>query len=149
MTAVGERAMQDEPSETISVVEEQATVDKVDRTSRVRVRTETETHDTTASAELQGVELEITRVPMNREVASMPEVRTEGDVTVLPVVEEVLVVEKRLFLKEEVHVRHRKTNETVEVPVTLRRQNAVVERLDGTTTGASAVEPTNATTPKD
>jgi uncharacterized protein (TIGR02271 family) len=141
--------MQDEPSETISVVEEQASVDKLDRTSRVRVRTETETHDTTASAELQGVEIEITRVPMNREIASMPEVRTEGDVTVLPVVEEVLVVEKRLFLKEEVHVRHRKTNETVEVPVTLRRQNAVVERLDGTTTGASAVEPTNATTSKD
>jgi uncharacterized protein (TIGR02271 family) len=141
--------MQDEPSETISVVEEQASVDKLDRTSRVRVRTETETHDTTASAELQGVEIEITRVPMNREIASMPEVRTEGDVTVLPVVEEVLVVEKRLFLKEEVHVRHCKTNETVEVPVTLRRQNAVVERLDGAATGASAVEPTNATTPKD
>ena len=141
--------MQDEPSEAISLVEEQATVDKVDRTSRVRVRTETETYDTTASAELQGVEIEITRVPVNREVASMPEVRTQGDVTILPVIEEVLVVEKRLFLKEEVHVCHRKTTESVEVPVTLRRQNAVVERLDGTTTGASAVEPTHATTPKD
>ena len=141
--------MQDEPSETISVVEEQATVDKVDRTSRVRVRTETETYDTTASAELQGVEIEITRVPVNREVASMPEVRTQGDVTILPVIEEVLVVEKRLFLKEEVHVRHRKTNESVEVPVTLRRQSAVVERLDGATTGAAAVDPTNFGTSKD
>ncbi len=143
--------MQDELSgnRTIPVVEEQATVDKVDRISRVRVRTETESHDTIASAELQGEEVEITRVPVNQEVDAVPEVRTQGDVTVLPVLEEVLVVEKRLFLKEEVHVRHRKTSESVEIPVTLRRQNAVVERLDAETTGAAAVDPTHSATSRD
>ncbi len=143
--------MQDELSgnRTIPVVEEQATVDKIDRTTRVRVRTETESHDTIASAELQGEEVEVTRIPVNREVEAVPEVRTQGDVTILPVLEEVLVVEKRLFLKEEVHVRHRKTSESVEIPVTLRRQNAVVERLDHKTTGAAAVDPTHTVTSKD
>jgi stress response protein YsnF len=44
---------------------------------------------------------------MGRIVETAPEIRTEGDVTILPVVEEVLVVEKRLVLKEELHIRRR------------------------------------------
>jgi stress response protein YsnF len=64
-------------------------------------------------------------------------VRTEGDVTILPVVEEVLVVETRLLLKEEIHVRRTATRETVEIPVTLRRQRAVVERVDPVTGDAT------------
>jgi stress response protein YsnF len=56
-------------------------------------------------------------------------VRTEGDVVIVPVLEEVLVVEKRLVLKEELHIRRDATRENVEVPVTLRKQRAVIERL--------------------
>jgi stress response protein YsnF len=74
--------------------------------------------------------VEVTRVPIDRMVETAPEIRTEGDVTILPVVEEVLVVEKRLVLKEEVHIRRRVTTETAEVPVTLRKQRVEVERID-------------------
>ena len=42
---------------------------------------------------------------------------------------EVLEVEKRLVLKEELHIRRRVETETAEVPVTLRKQRAIVERL--------------------
>ena len=52
----------------------------------------------------------------------------ESDVTIVPVLEEVLVVEKRLVLKEEFHVRRCVETETVEVAVTLRKQRAIVER---------------------
>jgi stress response protein YsnF len=62
-------------------------------------------------------------------VESAPEIRTEGDVTIVPVLEEVVVVEKRLVLKEELHIRRSVKTETVEVPITLRKQRAVVERL--------------------
>ena len=55
--------------------------------------------------------------------------RTEDGVVIVPVMEEVLVVEKRLVLKEELHIRRQVTQENVEVPVTLRKQRAVVERL--------------------
>jgi stress response protein YsnF len=61
-------------------------------------------------------------------VETAPGIRTEGDVTIVPVLEEVLVVEKRLLLKEELHIRRGVETETVEVPVTLRKQRAVVER---------------------
>jgi hypothetical protein len=52
-------------------------------------------------------------------------------VTIVPVLEEVLFVEKRLVLKEELHIRRQATTETVEVPVTLRKQRAIVERVAG------------------
>jgi stress response protein YsnF len=48
---------------------------------------------------------------------------------VVPVLEEVLVVERRLVLREEVRLRLVAAEETVEEAVTLRRQHAEVERL--------------------
>ena len=48
----------------------------------------------------------------------------------MPVLEEILVVEKRLILKEEVHIEQEVSQETVELPVSLRKQRAVVERFD-------------------
>jgi stress response protein YsnF len=52
---------------------------------------------------------------------------------IIPVMEEVLIVEKQLILKEELHVRRRVIEDRVEVPVTLRKQRAVVERLEAAT----------------
>jgi stress response protein YsnF len=68
-------------------------------------------------------------VPINREIDHAPEVRTENGVTIVPVVEEVLVVEKRLVLKEELHIRRQSRTETVEVPVEVRKHRVEIERL--------------------
>ena len=115
--------------EVIPLVEETATVGKRQVvTGHVRVQTVTDTVEELARADVQRETVEVTRVPIDRMVETAPEIRTEGDVTILPVVEEVLVVEKRLVLKEELHIRRRVETETVEVPVTLRKQRAVVER---------------------
>ncbi len=115
--------------EVIPLVEETATVGKRQVvTGHVRVQTVTDTVEELARADVQRETVEVTRVPIDRMVETAPEVRTEGDVTILPVVEEVLVVEKRLLLKEELHIRRRVETETVEVPVSLRKQRAVVER---------------------
>jgi stress response protein YsnF len=57
-----------------------------------------------------------------------PRIRTEDGVTIIPVLEEVLVLEKRLVLKREIRIRKRTTLETVEIPVSLRKQHAKVER---------------------
>ena len=48
--------------------------------------------------------------------------------TIVPVLEEVLIVEKRLVLKEELRIRRSRSQETEEIPVRLRKQRAVVER---------------------
>jgi uncharacterized protein (TIGR02271 family) len=115
----------------IPLAEETATVGKQQVvTGRVRVQTVTDTVEELAHADLQQETVEVTRVPVDRIVETAPEIRTEGELTIVPVLEEVLVVEKRLVLKEELHIRRRTEAETVEVPVTLRKQRAVVERID-------------------
>jgi len=54
--------------------------------------------------ELTHVRVEIERVPIDRTIEAVPPIRQEGDITIIPVVEEVVVVERRLVLKEEVRV---------------------------------------------
>jgi stress response protein YsnF len=122
----------DEPqSETILSAEESARIDtRRVVTGRVRVATRVETTEETLRAELEGDVVDVVRVPVDRIVDSVPAVRVEGDETVVPVVEEVLFVEKRLVLKEEIRIRRRTETQSVEVPVSLRKQQASVERLD-------------------
>ncbi len=97
-------------------------------TAQVGLRTHSD--DVTISEPLRAERIEVERVPVDRYVETPPLVRTEGDVTIVPVVEEVLVVETRLVLVEEIHIRRVAQRERVEQSVTLRRQHAVVERLD-------------------
>jgi uncharacterized protein (TIGR02271 family) len=74
--------------------------------------------------------VEVNRIPVNRIVNSIPQMREEGDLLVIPVVEEELVIQKRLILKEEIHIRRKRTRERVSKAVTLDSERAVVERLD-------------------
>src|SRR5688572_14048697 len=118
----------------LPVMEEELGVDKREVvTGKIQVRTVVESFEKVARATLEGEEIEVTRVPIGKELKNITEQRTEGDVLIIPVVEEVLVVEKRLVLKEELHIRRRTTREDVEVPVTLRKQRAVIERTRGET----------------
>jgi uncharacterized protein (TIGR02271 family) len=120
-----------EDRDTIAVTEERLDLQKRRVvTGGVRLRTETQSHDELVSAELNGESVEVTRVPVDCEVTTPPDIRHEGGVTIVPVLEERLVVEKRLVLVEEIHLRRKPTQERVEIPVTLRRQNVVVEQID-------------------
>jgi uncharacterized protein (TIGR02271 family) len=113
----------------IPVAEERLAVDtRRVLTGQVRVETRTETVEEIAEAELETTEVDVVRVQIGREVDVAPEIRTDGDVTIIPVVEERIVVSRRLILKEEIHVSRRRTVETVQIPVSLRRQQAIVTR---------------------
>ena len=72
---------------------------------------------------------EIERVRIGQHVDTMPAVREEGDTIVIPIVEEVFVIERRLFLKEEVRVRRVSSTERHRESVTLRHHEVVVTRL--------------------
>lgn len=121
--------MQDTKNEiVVPIAEEVLRADKRDSVGRVRVRTTTQEHREIVAQDLARDEVSVERVPVDREVESVPAIREEGDVTIVPVLEEILVVEKRLVLKEELHIRRKRTTEHVEEPVTIRRQHAVVDR---------------------
>lgn len=125
----------DEPgrleSKTIPVVAEEAVLHKRQvESGRLRISKSVETEDCLLEESLRREEVQVERVPCGAEVdpAHPPQVRQEGDVTVIPVVEEVLIVEKRLVLKEELHIRRVTHEETRSVPVALKREKVTVER---------------------
>ncbi len=69
--------------------------------------------------ELTHVRVEIERVPIGRTIEVVPPIGQEGDITIIPVVEEVVVVERRLVLKEEIRVRRVSTKEQHQETVVL------------------------------
>lgn len=119
------------PPKTLQVVAETATVSTRDVvTGKVRVETRTEIHDEFVSAAVRSENVTVERVSVNREVDVVPTIRTEGDVTIVPVVEEVIVVEKRLIVREELHIRRTVSSEIIETSVPLRKQSATIHRVD-------------------
>ena len=109
--------------------EEVAVTKRVVETGRVQVARITHEREQLIDELLAQQTADIERVRIGQPVDTMPAVREEGDTVVIPIVEEVLVVERRLFLKEEVRVRRVHSTQRHQESVTLRHQEAVVTRL--------------------
>ena len=98
-------------------------------TSRVQVSRVTHSHEHLVDELLERERVEVERVAIDKPIDRMPSVREEGDCLIFPVVEEVLKIERVLVLKEEVRIRRVKGTERYQERVTLRKQEAVVNRL--------------------
>lgn len=70
--------------------------------------------------------VDVERVPVNREIDVAPEPWMDGDTIVIPVVEEVVVTETRLVLREEVRVKRRRVAEPVTIEAEVRREHVEV-----------------------
>lgn len=126
----------------IPLYEEQLSVEKrVAESARVQVSQVTHSHQETVDQLLNHQEVEIERCVIGRPIDSMPSVRQEGDVTIVPVVEEVLKIERSLVLKEEVRIRRVQKTERYQDAVTLRKQEAVVSRVGSEAPVASQEAP--------
>jgi uncharacterized protein (TIGR02271 family) len=77
-------------------------------------------------------EVTVTRVPVQRVVDGPIPVRHEDGTMIVSIMEEVLVVEKRLLLKEELHIRKQRVETHQPQQVTLRSEEAHIERLQNT-----------------
>jgi uncharacterized protein (TIGR02271 family) len=127
--AVDTTAAHNERETVIPLLEEELSVAKrVVETARGRVSRVTHDHQQLVDELLNHEKVEVERVPIDRPVEAMPSIRQEGEVTIIPVVEEVLKVERCLVLKEEVHIRRVKTTERHQEQVTLRKQEVLVSR---------------------
>ncbi|WP_106477295.1 DUF2382 domain-containing protein [Phytohalomonas tamaricis] len=120
-----------EKERSIPLLQEELEVSRRDITAG-KVRVSTVTHERTQQVEemLSQERIEVEHVAMDRYIDAVPDIREEGDTTIIPVVEEVLVVERRLRLKEEVHIHRVRTTTPYREEVTLREQDAVVTRDD-------------------
>jgi uncharacterized protein (TIGR02271 family) len=117
---------------SIPVTEEQLEIRRrtVDSGRPVRVRKHVEDEAVRVEVPVARETVEVERVPIGRVVDEPPPVRREGDVTVVPVIEERLVTRKELVLVEEVRLTHGRQVEQVQEDVVLRRERVVVERFD-------------------
>jgi uncharacterized protein (TIGR02271 family) len=99
-------------------------------TGRVRLHKTVHTREVLVDEPLVREEVIIERVPVNRVVEGPIPVRYEGDTMIVSVLEEVLVVETRLLLTEELRITTRRTETHQPVPVTLRHEDVTIERVD-------------------
>jgi stress response protein YsnF len=106
-------------------------------TGRVTVRVRPVTHRETVTVPVRVDRVEVKHVPVDRMVDEAPPVRQEGDVTIVPVLEEVLVVERRLRVREEIHIRRIHTVRRETRTVALRREIAEIRRTPGPAEGTS------------
>ncbi len=114
----------------VPIIEEMIEVRKqmVD-TANVRIIKTVHEHDETIAEPLKRETVEVTRVPIERVVDTTTPPREEGNTLIIPVYEERLVVQKQLFLKEELHVtRQSRVDREAQQTVTLRREEVAVER---------------------
>lgn len=117
MEDAGTGAMRAETEEILPLVEETATVHMCEVViGKVRIHTVTDAIEELAKTSLRSEAAEVARVPIDRAADVAPAVRTEDDVVIIPVLEEVLAVQMQLVLKEALHIRRVETA-AVEMPV--------------------------------
>lgn len=98
-------------------------------TGRIRITKVVHEREELVNEQLFREEVIVERVPVNRLVDEPIPLRYEGDTMIVPLLEEVAVVEKRLMLKEELRITRRQVEGHTPLPVILRREEATVEHI--------------------
>ena len=117
-------------SVVLSVVEETVRVGKrVKEIGKTRVHVTPRVRKEQVDVPVAREEVHVTRVRVDRFVDAPPPVRQEGDVTIVPVLEEVVVIQRRLRVKEELHITKRRGTRRHRETVTLRDEEARIEKI--------------------
>lgn len=121
-----------EPNDyVIPVVSEEVHTDAARiETGGVRVTKRTEIHEEVIQQEVRRGRVEVKRVPVNQSVPGPLKPRREGNTLIVPVVSEILRVEKQWILSEEIHLTQIQDSQLVTETVPLTQEVAHVERMD-------------------
>jgi len=123
--------MNKDTSKIIPLIEEEVLVEKrVVESGGVKVSKQVHEHEEVIDEPLRQEQVMVERHPIHQRVETAPSIRREGTTLIIPIVEEILVVEKKLFLKEEIHITIKQTEVRQPQTVKLRREEAIVERLE-------------------
>jgi len=116
------------------VMEEQLHVDKrlIETGRGIRVHKTVAAREQVLDEPLMREEIVVEHVPVDRMLddAQTPQARYEGDTLIVPILEEVLVVQKKLLLKEEIHITRKQHEVREPQTVSLRYEQVRVERFD-------------------
>jgi uncharacterized protein (TIGR02271 family) len=124
-------AVRDARGLVIPVVEEQLEVSRERvETGRVRISKTIESREVVVDDPLHREKVRVEHVPINQVVTGdVPQIREEGDVTVVPILEERVVTRTELVLVEEVRIHRDRSEYHDPQTVTLRKEVVAVERF--------------------
>jgi len=122
--------------QVIPVLEESVSVEKRTRdVGIIEIRKTVHERTQIVDEPLKSERVEIERFAINRIVDEPVPIRNEGDTTIISLLEEVLVIEKRLLLREEVHIKKIYTEVHEPQEVLLREERVEVMRTSDTDQG--------------
>ncbi len=128
-TVPDERRMEESVS-VIPVIEETATIEKrIVEAGKVRISKHAREVEEVVDVPLLREEVSVERVPVNQVVAERLPTRYDGDTLIIPVIEEQVVLQKRLVLVEELHVRKQTVESHKSERVTLLKEEVEVTRI--------------------
>lgn len=114
---------------TIPVIEEHVVVDrKTIETGRVIISKKIEETNETIDIALLRENYSIEHLPVDKLVDEAPSIRYEGEVTIIPVIREVMV--KRILIVEEIRIIKNTTETSEPQQMMLRKEVVTVERHD-------------------
>ncbi len=115
----------------VPVISEELHADAVPvQTGSVRVTKRVQSHDEILEQELRKGRVEVKRVKTDRVVDGPQEIQRTGNTMIVPIVSEVLRVEKQWVVTEEIHITQIEERETVQQAVTVNHEETQIERLD-------------------
>jgi len=118
-----------ENAPSLNILQEEANIDKkIVESGKVYIHKKVQETDEEISVPVSHESVTIKKVTVNKYVDVAPLVRNEGNTTIIPVIKEVLVIEKKLLLVEEVHVIKEVIEKTEEHTIPLRKEEIEVER---------------------
>lgn len=120
-------------SDVIPVIAEELEVGKREVVvGGIRITKKVVEHEQTIDEPLARDRLVVERVPLNQPVRSdaLPTIRREGETLVIPLLEEVVVVEKYFVLAEEVRLTRLREEAHAPQTVVLKREDVSIERID-------------------
>ncbi len=117
-------------SRVIPVIREEVRVTRrrVER-GGVRVHKRVEEREEVVEQPTYREEVTVERVTLGQPIDTVVTPRQEGDTLIIPVLEEMLVVEKRLVLKEEIRITKRRIEEMEQARILLREEHVDIEEL--------------------
>lgn len=130
----------------IPVVHEQVEITgRAVETGKVKISKRVNEHEELIDVPFSYEEVRVERLPVEQFVDEAPPVRTEGGVTIIPILEERYVLEKKLVLVEELHVYKEKIESHQPQTVKVLKEEMAVERVppgqSGRDTQAEAAKP--------
>jgi uncharacterized protein (TIGR02271 family) len=101
-------------------------VEKRKITIHKKVNTETVSHD----VPLLHDHVQIEHIPVNKEVTEIPKIRETGNVTIIPIIEEVAVITKKIMLVKEIHITKEQIETLEHIETALRSESVTIDKKD-------------------